>query len=279
MPKITNKDKKDIEILPRGKYKTIPINEIKINKKIEESGYQMPDKDYNEIKSSIKQHGITDPIKLNQDYEIVDGHNRYKIAKQLKLETVPVIIKTYDDPLEQDYEVTSSNLLRKFPLTAQRAKEALKLLEIERKLGKKRQKASLPKKGQKGFNVSPDLDSHKTGNSLDIVAKTSHLSRGTLAKTAKLEKASKDNPEIKKDFEDAQKGIGTIDSVYNKHFHKKKSDKDIAVGVEISLDEARIVIQRKTLDDLFYIMDHKKGFVTLDEIIEYLIHKSKYIRR
>lgn len=45
-----------------------------------------------EIKQSIRAHGIRDPIKITPDYTILAGHLRHSIALELGLETVPVDI-------------------------------------------------------------------------------------------------------------------------------------------------------------------------------------------
>lgn len=51
------------------------------------------------VANSIKEFGFKVPIVVTSDGEIINGHTRYKAAKKLKLETVPVIIA--DDLTEE----------------------------------------------------------------------------------------------------------------------------------------------------------------------------------
>ena len=51
------------------------------------------------VAESIKEFGFKVPIVVTKDGEIINGHTRYKAAKRLKLETVPVI---YADDLNEE---------------------------------------------------------------------------------------------------------------------------------------------------------------------------------
>jgi len=53
-----------------------------------------------DLAESIKEHGVIQPIvvrKVEDFYEIVAGERRYRATKHLNLETIPAIIKDYDD--------------------------------------------------------------------------------------------------------------------------------------------------------------------------------------
>lgn len=50
------------------------------------------DKQVAQISSSIREFMFTNPILLDEQYEILAGHGRYMAAKELKLESVPCII-------------------------------------------------------------------------------------------------------------------------------------------------------------------------------------------
>ncbi len=87
---VSNTDSKDIL--------EIPLNEIRSNP------YQ-PRKDFNEetlneLASSIKEHGIIEPIivkKSIKGYELVAGERRTKAAKLAGLEKIPAVIKDFTD--------------------------------------------------------------------------------------------------------------------------------------------------------------------------------------
>lgn len=85
------------------------IVEIKISE-IRSNPYQprkiFAEEALNELASSIKEHGIVQPIivkKSIKGYELVAGERRTKAAKIAGLETVPAIVKDFDD--EQMMEI------------------------------------------------------------------------------------------------------------------------------------------------------------------------------
>jgi hypothetical protein len=59
---------------------------------------------YTRMKEDIERKGITDPILVTDSYEIIDGFNRWKIAKEIELDKVPymmVNLKTIPANLKQ----------------------------------------------------------------------------------------------------------------------------------------------------------------------------------
>lgn len=58
------------------------------------------DEKISELAESIKEHGIIQPIivrKTDNGYELIAGERRFRAAKSLSFETVPTIIRNYDD--------------------------------------------------------------------------------------------------------------------------------------------------------------------------------------
>ena len=58
------------------------------------------DEKISELAESIKEHGIIQPIvvrKIQNGYELIAGERRFRASKTLNLETVPAIIRNYDD--------------------------------------------------------------------------------------------------------------------------------------------------------------------------------------
>jgi len=45
-----------------------------------------------DVASSIKEYGFTNPILIDKDHNIVAGHTRFKAAEQLGLKTVPCLV-------------------------------------------------------------------------------------------------------------------------------------------------------------------------------------------
>lgn len=51
---------------------------------------------YEDLKADIQENGVEVPIVVNQDYVIVDGHNRFAIAQELGIvDSLPVEVHTY----------------------------------------------------------------------------------------------------------------------------------------------------------------------------------------
>jgi len=79
------------------------ISEIEVSK-IRPNPYQ-PRKQFHEeqlseLMASIKEHGVIQPIVVRESlhgYEIVAGERRWRASKALGLETIPVVIKNFND--------------------------------------------------------------------------------------------------------------------------------------------------------------------------------------
>lgn len=77
---------------------------VKVNP-LENLFYSNPE-NYNEIKNSIIDSGIKEPLIVDLDNVIISGKTRHKIALEIGLETIPVI---YDDQSRIKEKVKSEN--------------------------------------------------------------------------------------------------------------------------------------------------------------------------
>ena len=78
-------------------YLVLDISKIKTGKNNPRKEF---DNEYiSELSQSIKDHGLLQPIIIDQDYNIIAGESRYRACKKLKLSTVKVTIndKTGND--------------------------------------------------------------------------------------------------------------------------------------------------------------------------------------
>ena len=140
----------------------ILINNVpKNNNKIENTILQLPiediipnrfqprlafdDASLQDLASSIKQHGIIQPLVLrrkNDKYEIIAGERRYKAAKLAGLASVPAIISNLDDNASAEVAIVE-NIQRKDLTAIEEAKSYQALLdkgymtqeELARKMG------------------------------------------------------------------------------------------------------------------------------------------------
>ncbi|AEJ43693.1 ParB domain protein nuclease [Alicyclobacillus acidocaldarius subsp. acidocaldarius Tc-4-1] len=99
--------------MPRINEEAIPMNLIHIDRlkphpKNADYYADLTGEKYEELKRSIEVHGIRDPLKILPDGTILAGHQRYRIARELGIEQVPVAI--YDvSPEEAEYLLIADN--------------------------------------------------------------------------------------------------------------------------------------------------------------------------
>lgn len=122
----------------------MPLDEIRIIKAYQSLMPDPSDKEFELLYENIRAYGLDPacPLVVNDDLVILDGHNRYEIAKQLKLEWVYVTVKETADRWDEREFVIMANLARRQLNTAQRAALGLKLIEIEKGRAKERQRES-----------------------------------------------------------------------------------------------------------------------------------------
>lgn len=103
------------------------------------------DASLNDLASSIKQHGIIQPLVLrrkNDKYEIIAGERRYKAAKLAGLASVPAVISNLDDNASAEVAIVE-NIQRKDLTAIEEARSYQALLdkgyitqeELARKMG------------------------------------------------------------------------------------------------------------------------------------------------
>lgn len=100
-------------------------NENQPRKKFDEKALQ-------ELASSIKEHGIIQPLVLNKQgerYMIIAGERRFRAAKLAGLKTVPAIVKEYNDKEVREVSIVE-NLQREDLNPIESAKAIKELIDI-----------------------------------------------------------------------------------------------------------------------------------------------------
>jgi ParB/RepB/Spo0J family partition protein len=70
----------------------LSISALKVHPRNQEFFDDIEGDDYEQFKKSIQEEGIITPLLVAPDMTIVSGHQRYKAAKELNINTIPVII-------------------------------------------------------------------------------------------------------------------------------------------------------------------------------------------
>ena len=79
----------------------IPIDKLKPAKYNPRLDLQPEDKEYQDIKRSITEFTLVEPLVINKDMVIIGGHQRLKILKELNFTTVPCITVDLDKQKEK----------------------------------------------------------------------------------------------------------------------------------------------------------------------------------
>ena len=150
---------------------------IKINPEYSKLVNPLSNAEYDTLKNSIKEDGLHYPIIINSKGELLDGHHRYKISKELD---VPISheIKFFKDLIEEKKFVIDINLKRRQLNDFQKAELAYKLAKIESEKARLRQLSKL-KDVKENLPLSSLEDNGEKGRVVDIISKKTCISRGT----------------------------------------------------------------------------------------------------
>ena len=87
---------------------------------------------WNEFLESIKTSGIIEPIVITQDNIVVSGHQRLRAAKELKLDLVPTIMKTYRSEDEILKDLLETNVRQRGSINTSSVKSAAIISTLEK---------------------------------------------------------------------------------------------------------------------------------------------------
>ena len=88
----------------------IEYKKLKDLKPYEKNAKLHPEYQLEQIKKSIQDFGFNDPIAIDANNVIVEGHGRYLAAKELNMKTVPVIRLDLNDDARKAYGLVHNKL-------------------------------------------------------------------------------------------------------------------------------------------------------------------------
>ena len=94
--------------------------------------------EFKSLKESIASKGLRVPIIVNRDGIVLDGHNRFRACKELRIQ-IQYHVKEFDDPLEEKEFVIEVNVIRRHINDFQRGEIGYTLEGIEAEKAKRRQ--------------------------------------------------------------------------------------------------------------------------------------------
>ena len=159
------------------------------------NGYYFTDVEgekYEEIRRSIEENGIRDPIKITMDYTVISGHQRLRIARDVEMERVPVTMVPDLTDAEAEYLLIAENVERRGqaetdPIKKSRIANFLKeYWEIERGNNQYRMVNNSPSSKDVADAIGESVDNTKRILKLnDLIPELQELvSEGKLGQTA-----------------------------------------------------------------------------------------------
>ena len=171
--------------------------DLHVNPEISSLVPQPTSEDYDSLVNSIRTNGQLEPVIVwkepitGKNY-IIDGHTRYKILQELKIEPKVnyIELSSWDEAKKHSIQI---NRDRRHLTPLQKVELALKEIDVEKTLAEKRQKETVPKSGQKGFQKLSLPIGSCTGRTVEIVSKITGLSPRTVSRLELvLKKGSED---------------------------------------------------------------------------------------
>ena len=110
----------------------IVIKNINDIKEYENNAKEHPDWQIEQIANSIQEFGFNDPIAINGDNQIIEGHGRLLAAKQLGLTEIPCIILTgLTEVQERAYIIAHNKTTMNTDFDLDRLQYELNALKVE----------------------------------------------------------------------------------------------------------------------------------------------------
>jgi DNA modification methylase len=165
---------------------------IKINPEYSKLVNPLSNAEYEVLKNSIKEDGLHYPIVVNPKREILDGHHRYKICKELDI-PIKFEIKSFNDSIEEKRFVIDINLKRRQLNDFQKAELAYKLEDLYKEQARLRQlsklknvkdkltssPSSLWSNGYNDNNNSIIKEDEVKGKTIEVISKKNDISPKT----------------------------------------------------------------------------------------------------
>lgn len=185
---------------------------IRLRKVAELSAHPLNEKLYGnassdaELKSSVKKWGILEPILVDRQSQILSGHRRWTVAKELDHQEIPAFL--FDGTqLEGEAILIEANRQR-VKTKGQIARETAELVRIEKALAAERRK-------RKAISDVPSERPSDAGRTIEKVGKATGQSKMTVLKqTAIVAAANQRNKIALAGLQDLDNNQGSVSAIY-----------------------------------------------------------------
>jgi len=188
------------------KIKTQELKPYKLNQELFDN---LPKDDYDSLKLDIEKNGIKTELHITKRKTILSGHQRWQIAKELKMQEVPIKIVNIneDDELKVKEYVILDNVLRRHLNTEQKYLLIATLSEVY-EVGRGGDRHSEEFKKDKLSSLKEDV--------LEQTAKATGVNEKTVQRAREYKKIIEEKPELKKEKASVTLAINRKE----KHIHK-----------------------------------------------------------
>jgi len=217
---------------------------------------------------SIDEFGILVPLKVKPDNTIISGHRRWKGAKKLGLDKVPVETITFSSKLAEREAILTYNKQRD-KTYSQKMKEAGEWEDIEEEKAKERQE-----KLGKSHGKDPSGQLSQRGRSKDKIAQKVKMGSGRTYDRAKTvwDEAKKGDEVAKKQVEKIDKGKESIHGAYKKIKNKERTEK-----IKSNKKDNVRKFKTKNFNDIHSLYDEEFQNVDIDNnSIDHIITDPPY---
>jgi len=204
------------------------------------------------IKESLEKNGFIMPILVDKDGTIIDGNNRFELAKEQGIDSIPCLI--LDKEIDNESISIYLNIARRH-LTKEKILELIpKLYEIELKKAEKRQ-----------LNGTKIEDTENKGRTIDVIAKKVNLAPETIRKAIEIKNKSS---EI---FDEVVKGKTSVSKAYETIKTEKSIETFNADVVVDKKSEEKKEVLKLVYDIRKNLLSNDKGEITKNKVTELVI--------
>ena len=115
------------------------IENIKIDSEYNQLVPTQTDEEYSRLIESIRDVQLYEPVVINQNKTLLDGHHRLRACKELGWVKIPVERKFFNDVIDETIYVIETNVIRRHLTVGQKTAIGMKLEEFYAEKAKQRQ--------------------------------------------------------------------------------------------------------------------------------------------
>ncbi|OPL09420.1 MAG: hypothetical protein AVO34_13540 [Firmicutes bacterium ML8_F2] len=215
---------------------------------------------------SIQKYGILEPIIIKPDLTIISGHRRWRAAKTIGLNPVPVKIIEFSSDLEEREALINYNFQREKTFS-QKMAEAEELEKIEQEKARERQ-------GER-TDIVETFPQSEQGKTRDKVAEKVRLGSGkTYEKAKKIwEKAKQGDEKAQTQVKKIDLSESTVSGAFNELFGQKTPSEQPDPQAKLAPDERQLLQAWKDLKEDY------GDEVTVERMRRTLTNRIKRIHR